>query len=132
MKHVSSVLLCPFFCRIFSFSVLSILRTRSRQFFVWYLNCGLPLPTSVLSCLVTGYDLASSAYFLSTNDYAPMSLIFGVFAGRLLTYSLFSVVQLPIDFLTVSHSYSMMVRLPFHFSLFAMRSVPCKSREGCK
>lgn len=75
MKHASSVLPCPFFCQISSFSVLAILRTRSRQFFVWYLNCGLPLPTFVLSCLVTGCDPTPSAYFLSTSGCAPVPLI---------------------------------------------------------
>ena len=75
MKHASSVLPCPFFCQISSFSVLAILKTRSRQFFVWYLNCGLPLPTFVLSCLVTGCNPTPSAHFLLTSGCAPVPLI---------------------------------------------------------
>ena len=52
----------------------------------------------------------------------------GMSVGRLLTYSLFSVVCAPDDFFTVSDSYSMTVMFPPHFSLSAMMSMPSKTR----
>ena len=48
----------------------------------------------------------------------------GVSVGRLLTYSRFSEVWAPVDFLTVSDSYSTTVMFPPHFSLSAIISSP--------
>lgn len=55
------------------------------------------------------------------RTYAPRA---GVQTGRLLTYKLFSEVRTPVDFLTVSASYSIIVILPPHFSLSAITSNP--------
>ena len=48
----------------------------------------------------------------------------GVSVGRLLTYSRFSDVRAPVDFLTVWDSYSTIVILPPHFCLSAIISSP--------
>ena len=56
-----------------------------------------------------------------SRTYAPRA---GVSAGRLLTYNLFSELRAPVDFLTVSASYSIIVMSPPHFSLSAMTSSP--------
>lgn len=53
---------------------------------------------------------------------------FRVSVGKLLTYKRFSEVCIPVDFLTVDDSYSMMVMFPPHFSLSAMMSSPSYMR----